>query len=124
MVRYFLVTSHYRSHINYSEDNLKQAQQALERFYTAIRRFSDSSNVAAESDLAEGYRRRFAEAMDDDFNTPEALAVLFEVVREINRAPGQAAPLVTLLKELGAVLGLLQQDPDQFLTGRGGGGEG
>lgn len=118
VVRYFLVTSHYRSHINYSEDNLKQAQQALERFYTAVRRFAgNSTQVVAESESAEDYRKRFADAMDDDFNTPEALAVLFEMVREINQASDQSEPLVGLLKELGGVLGLLQQDPDQFLQG-------
>ncbi len=118
VVRYFLITSHYRSHINYSEDNLRQAQQALERFYTALRRNPVvTGDVPSDSELLDEYKKRFAEAMDDDFNTPEALAVLFEIVREINKASVEAKSLIILLRELGAVLGLLQQNPEQFLQG-------
>lgn len=121
VVRYFLLASHYRSAINYSEDNLKQAQHSLERFYTALRNAvaitGTTKSPAAESDRANYFRVRFSNAMDDDFNTPEALAVLFELIKEINKAPKESTELVVLLKELGMKLGLLQQTPEQFLQG-------
>ncbi len=114
-VRYFLMSGHYRSQLNYSEDNLKQARAALERMYTALR---DLPAAAAGGDEQVA---RFKEAMDDDFNTPEAYSALFDLVREINRQKGEdiavAAALGARLRELGAVLGILQQDPDAFLKG-------
>jgi len=121
VVRYFLVASHYRSPINYSEDNLKQAQQSLERFYTALRH----AGATADLESAQGggdkrlaaYRTRFTEAMDDDFNTPEALALLFELVKEINKAAESSKELVDLLRSLAGQLGLLQQSPEAFLQG-------
>lgn len=118
VVRYFLVASHYRSPINYSEQSLKQAAQALERFYTALRNATGSGSGDA-GDLVVEYRHRFNSAMDDDFNTPEALAVLFDLVREINRSPERAQALVGLLRELGGTLGILQQDAESFLQGSG-----
>ena len=119
VVRYFLVSSHYRSPINYSEENLKQAQQALERFYTALRQADESepqSGMIAVDQLT-GFRERFEVAMDDDFNTPQALALMFELVREINKAAPGGAELLALLREFGATLGLLQQAPGEFLQG-------
>jgi len=117
VVRYFLVSSHYRSAINYSEDSLKQAQQALERFYTTLRnaKAQPSAETACHSESTTEFRIRFETAMDDDFNTPEALAVLFDLAREINRAESATEVLVDLLLELGATVGILQQEPEAFL---------
>ncbi len=115
-VRYFLMSGHYRSQLNYSEDNLKQARAALERMYTALRDLPAVAAAGGDEQVA-----RFKEAMDDDFNTPEAYSALFDLVREINRQKGEdinvAAGLGARLRELGAVLGILQQDPDAFLKG-------
>lgn len=115
-VRYFLMSGHYRSQLNYSEDNLKQARAALERMYTALRDLPAAPAAGGEEQVA-----RFKDAMDDDFNTPEAYSALFDLVREINRQKaedmGVAAGLGARLRELGAVLGILQQDPDAFLKG-------
>jgi len=114
VVRFLLVSSHYRSPINYSEDNLREAKGALERFYTALRGLPQ---VAAAG--GEAFVERFAAAMDDDFGTPEAVAVLFEMAREINRLrdsePTVAAALVARLRELASLLGVLQLDADEFL---------
>ncbi|WP_028694238.1 cysteine--tRNA ligase [Pseudomonas cremoricolorata] len=114
VVRYLLVASHYRSAINYSEDSLRDAKAALERFYHALRGLP---RVAAQG--GEAFVERFATAMNDDFGTPEACAVLFDLVREINRLrdsdPQAAAGLAGRLRELGDVLGVLQLDADQFL---------
>jgi len=114
VVRYLLVSSHYRSPINYSEDSLKEAKGALERFYTALRGLPEASAQGGDTFVA-----RFGEAMDDDFNSPEACAVLFEMVREINRLRDTdmqaAAGLAAQLKALASVLGILQMDPDTFL---------
>ncbi|MFQ1631788.1 cysteine--tRNA ligase [Aeromonas veronii] len=115
-VRYFLMSGHYRSQLNYSEDNLKQARAALERMYTALRDLPVAVAAGGDEQVA-----RFKEAMDDDFNTPEAYSALFDLVREINRQKAEdmvvAAGLGARLRELGAVLGILQQDPEAFLKG-------
>ncbi|WP_339083021.1 cysteine--tRNA ligase [Pseudomonas sp. TMP9] len=114
VVRYLLVSSHYRSPINYSEDSLKEAKGALERFYNALKGLPDVAPAGGEA-----FAERFTAAMDDDFNTPEACAVLFEQVREVNRLregdPRAAAGLAAHLKELAKVLGVLQLDPEVFL---------
>lgn len=115
VVRYFLLASHYRSPVNYSRENLQSAQGALERFYLALRDLPLLSSSGAGAD----FEARFNAAMDDDFNTPEALAVLFDLTREINRIRGenitQAAAYGALLRRLGGILGILQQDAKQFL---------
>jgi cysteinyl-tRNA synthetase len=114
VVRYLLVSSHYRSPINYSEDSLKEAKGALERFYLALKGLPV---VAAAG--GEAFVERFTAAMNDDFNTPEACAVLFDMVREINRLKAAdeqaAAALAARLRELAAVLGVLQLEADAFL---------
>lgn len=114
-VRYFLISGHYRSQLNYCEENLQQARASLERLYIALRG-TDASVPAAGG---EAYVTRFCEAMDDDFNTPEAYAVLFDMAREINRLksenPQAANGLASALRSLASVLGLLEQDPEQFL---------
>jgi cysteinyl-tRNA synthetase len=114
VVRYLLVSSHYRSPINYSEDSLKEAKGALERFYNALKGLP-----AVPAAGAEAFVERFGAAMDDDFNSPEACAVLFELAREINRLRESdlqaAAGLAARLKELAGVLGVLQLEPEAFL---------
>jgi len=116
VVRYLLVSSHYRSPINYSEDSLKEAKGALERFYTALRGLPQAAPAGGEA-----FVERFGAAMDDDFNSPEACAVLFDMVREINRLrdsdPQAAAALAAQMRKLGEVLGVLQLDADAFLQG-------
>lgn len=116
VVRYFMISSHYRSPINYSEDSLKEAAVRLERLYTALKGL-ELSGVSA-SDKNE-FEQRFFKAMDDDFNTAEGLAVLFELVRHINtvRSYDEAAamPLAVLLIKLGGILGILQRNPEAFL---------
>lgn len=115
-VRYFILTSQYRSPLNYDDEHLDNARGALTRFYTAMRGLP-----AVEPAGGEAYAKRFLAAMDDDFNTPEALAVLFDLVREINRLRptevGMAAALVAELRRLGGILGILQADPEQYLRG-------
>ncbi|AWS52618.1 MULTISPECIES: cysteine--tRNA ligase [Providencia] len=116
-VRYFLLSGHYRSQLNYTEENLKQARTALERMYTALRG-TDKSAVPAGGDE---FKARFIEAMNDDFNTPEAYSVLFDMVREVNRLKSEdisaANAMAAQLRELASVLGLLEQDPESFLKG-------
>ncbi len=123
-VRYFILTSHYRSPLNYDDEHLDNARAALTRLYTALRGLPAA--VAGEAGRA--YRERFDAAMDDDFNTPVALAVLFDLAREINRLrvddEPAAAALGTELRELGGVLGLLTQDADDYLRGGGAGAAG
>lgn len=116
VVRYFLSSVHYRSYIDYSEDSLKEARSALERFYQALRGV-ELNDAPLENDFDE----RFYASMDDDFNTPKAMAVLFELVTELNIAVrenrAEAGQLAAQLKRLAGILGLLQQDPDSFLKG-------
>ncbi|WP_370429658.1 cysteine--tRNA ligase [Actinobacillus pleuropneumoniae] len=116
-LRYFFLTAHYRSLLNYSLDNLDLARSALERLYISLRGCDLSVEVAG----GEQYVEAFKAAMDDDFNTPGALAVLFEIAREVNKLKtedmAKANGLAVCLKELAAVLGLLYQDPEAFLQG-------
>ena len=118
-VRYFLLSGHYRSQLNYSEDNLKQARSALERLYTAIK----DVDLTVAAAPAEEFIAKFRAAMDDDFNTPEAYSVLFDMVRDINRLKAtdiaKASALAVAMKQLADVLGLLGQDPDAFFKGEG-----
>ncbi len=113
-VRYFILDSHYRSPLNYSDDQLDNARAALTRLYTALRGLALAQFVADDD-----YTVRFNAAMDDDFNTAGALAVLFALVREINKTrekdPKRAATLGAQLKHLGGILGLLQDDPDAYM---------
>jgi len=115
VVRFFLISSHYRSHVNYMDNSLDEAQTKLERFYNALleAKLSEEGEVA---DIDNDYSKRFHAAMDDDFNTPEAIAALFDLVREVNKAKGdEQAALAGQLKYLGGVLGCLQADPQTFL---------
>jgi cysteinyl-tRNA synthetase len=114
-VRYFLMSGHYRSQLNYSEENLKLARTSMERLYTALR----GTDANVEPKGGEAFEARFRAAMDDDFNTPEAYSVLFDMARDINRLKTEnleaANGLAAELRRLAAVLGLLTQDPEQFL---------
>lgn len=112
-LRYFMISGHYRSPLEYSLEQVQQARQPLERLYTAINSVTISSPSAQNTQ----FEQRFIAAMDDDFNTPEALAVLFDLAKEINKTAdkNQAAALVALLKQLGGILGILQRDAAQVL---------
>ncbi|WP_308388415.1 cysteine--tRNA ligase [Acidithiobacillus sp. AMEEHan] len=117
-LRFFILGSHYRSPLQYSDDALAATQNSLERLYTALRGLAPHELVP---ELGADWEERFLAALADDANTPEALAVLFDLAREINRLREQdselAPPLGTLLRKLGGVLGLLQQDPERFFQG-------
>ena len=110
VVRFFIVRAHYRSPISYSDQNLEDARQALTRLYTALK---DRAAKAGEVDWKNPHAQRFREAMNDDFNTPEAVAVLFDLANEVNKT--HAAADAGMLKSLAAMLGLLQREPQQFL---------
>jgi cysteinyl-tRNA synthetase len=110
VVRFFIIRAQYRSPLNYSDAHLDDAKQALSRLYTALK---GVAAVAAAVDWSNAYAARFKAALDDDFNTPEAVAVLFDLANEVNRshAPADAG----LLKSLAGLLGLLQREPAEFL---------
>jgi cysteinyl-tRNA synthetase len=115
VLRYFMLSSLYRSPLNFHEASLDNAQQALHRFYTALR----GTVVEKNHEKNTVFEEKFQQAMDDDFNTPEAFAVLFDLAKEINCLKTvdqkKANRLASLLVYLGGVLGLLQDDPDHFL---------
>jgi cysteinyl-tRNA synthetase len=111
IIRFFILSSHYRSPLNYSDEQLDDAGAALTRLYTALRGIE-----IIDAPIDEAYQQRFEQAMDDDFNTPVALAVLFELARELNKADNKSV-LAATLKQLAAIMGLLQDDPDSFLKG-------
>jgi cysteinyl-tRNA synthetase len=129
VLRFFLCRAHYRSQISFSPGMIEEARAALARLYTALRAAPAFAAVAASAGLPavapqgakagrpvdwnEPHARKFAEAMDDDFNTAQAVAVLFEMAAELNRSPTPA--LAAQLRALGGVLGLLQRDPTEFL---------
>ncbi len=114
-VRYFLLSGHYRSQLNYTEESLKQARTALERLYTSLR----GTDANAQPVGGEAFEAQFIEAMNDDFNTPEAYSVLFDLAREVNRLKTvnmeAANGLAAVLRKLAKVLGLLEQQPEHFL---------
>jgi cysteinyl-tRNA synthetase len=113
VVRFFILRAHYRSPLNYSDQHLDDAKAALTRLYTALRDFDDAP---AEIDWTDPRATRFKVAMDDDFNTPEAIAVLFELAGEVNKHRDEKA--AGLLKSLGGVLGLLERKSGDFLQGK------
>ena len=112
-IRFFLLSGQYRSPLNYSQENLDKARAALNRLYTTLR---DTQAVEPDSTEDE-YTAKFKEYMDDDFNTPGAISVLFDLAKQINRESGETAQkLAGRLKQLASVLGILEQDPNKFLT--------
>jgi cysteinyl-tRNA synthetase len=112
VVRFFILRAHYRSPLNYSDKHLDDAKASLTRLYTALRGFEVENSAI---DWQQPQAAKFKAAMDDDFNTPEALAVLFELANDLNKEklPATAA----LLKQLAAIVGLLQRDPESFMHG-------
>ncbi len=128
VIRYLLLASHYRSAINYSEESLRTARGALERFYTALRGLQAISAVPlAALDQSNADVKRFICVMDDDFGTPEAVALLFDLARALNTARAdddmdKVHAVAITLKSLAAVLGLLQADAEIFLQGDNGTG--
>ncbi|MGH8750616.1 MAG: DALR domain-containing protein, partial [Burkholderiales bacterium] len=118
VVRFFILRAHYRSPLNYSDQHLDDARQALTRLYTALKGMDAAS---MKIDWQQPHAARFKQAMDDDFNTPEALAVLFELANEVNRGNARAAAV--MLKSLAGVLGLLQREPQAFLQGAASGAD-
>lgn len=112
VIRFFILRAHYRSPLNYSDHHLDDAKQALTRLYTALRGVNATTQAV---DWADPVAARFKAAMDDDFNTPEAFAVLFELANEVNKT--HSLETATLLKSLADIVGLLQREPDAFLQG-------
>jgi len=119
VVRFFIVRAHYRSPLNYSDQRLDDAWQGLARLYTALR---GTPPKIDEPDWDEAHGRRFREAMDDDFNTPEAVAALFDLANEINRT--RSGALALQLRALGGLVGLLGRESEAFLRVRRGSGGG
>lgn len=120
VIRYFIVSSHYRSPVNFSDTALKEAKTALSRFYHAFKAYEQVFGQTKTSHLEQTYVERFNTAMRDDFNTPEAMAVLFELIRELNRAVKEeqsdlATTLYSTLRALTDILGLVQHNVDDFL---------
>jgi cysteinyl-tRNA synthetase len=109
-VRFFILRSHYRSGLNYSDVHLNDAKGALKRLYTALQAVSPAE---VKIDWADPLAARFKAAMDEDFGTPEAVAVLFELAGEVNRSG--SAERSGLLKALGGLLGMLQTEPTVYL---------
>jgi cysteinyl-tRNA synthetase len=120
VVRFFILRAHYRSPLNYSDAHIDDARAALTRLYTALSEVDPGAGTAergaAAIDWNEPHAQRFREAMDDDFNTPLAVAELFDLASEVNR--GKSLADARQLKALAGVLGLLERNPRDFLQGR------
>jgi len=118
-LRYFLISSHYRSPLNFSEENLASARSALTRLYTSIRGLSASAKEMNQVSMNFDYEKRFNEALDDDFNTPIALSILFEIAKHANTErendKDQAGALSEILKKLGNHIGIMKHDADDYL---------
>lgn len=118
VVRFFILRAHYRSPLNYSDKHLDDAKASLTRLYTALR----GANVPdSDIDWQQPQAAKFKSAMDDDFNTPEAIAILFELANDLNKDKSQQT--AALLKQLASIVGLLQRDPEAFMQGEDLGGE-
>ena len=117
VIRFFILSSHYRSPLNYSVENLDEAKSALTRLYTALKE-SNSNNVGVDKD----YLTQFNSYMDDDFNTPKAISLLHEIAKKINRNEDkiheESKILASTLKKLASILGLLESEPQDFLKGK------
>lgn len=117
-LRYFMISGHYRSPLEYSLEQVQLSKQPLQRLYTALNRSKpQSSSWLLVNEKCVEFQNSFYAAMDDDFNTPVALSVLFDIAKEINKADDSKSvdDLVTLLKDLGSILGILQRDPAEVL---------
>ena len=116
VVRFFILKAHYRSPLNYSDQHLDDARQGLTRLYLTIRDITKSANSVI--DWNNSYAKKFKAALDDDFNSAEALSVLFDLSNEINKKNSDT--LKVLLINLANILGLLYQNPENFLQGKDG----
>jgi len=113
-VRFFILRAHYRSPLNYSDAHLDDARNALKRLYTALNLVAPDAAVLNQPlNWASPFSQRFRAAMDEDFGTPEAVAVLFDLASEVNKTG--SSELAALLQQLGGCLGLLQAKPQDFL---------
>ncbi|MGH8757163.1 MAG: DALR domain-containing protein, partial [Burkholderiales bacterium] len=110
VVRFFILRTHYRSPLSYSDQHIDDARHALTRLYTALK---DVDAAKVTINWQESYAARFKEAMNDDFNTPEAMAALFDLANEVNKT--RSSQQAGLLKALAAILGLLRRDPQVYL---------
>jgi cysteinyl-tRNA synthetase len=113
VVRFFILRAHYRSPLNYSDQHLKDAKLALDRLYIALKEMGTVDIDSTGTDWSNSYAQKFKAAMDDDFNTPDAIAVLFELTSDINKTNSKEN--AGLLKALAGLLGLLQQNPQDYL---------
>jgi len=118
-LRYFILSSHYRSPLNFSDANLENAKNAITKLYTSIRGLKSSAASTNEISQRLDYEQRFDAALDDDFNTPIAISILFEISKQINLEKEKdidfASALSGLLVRLGGYLGILQNNPEDFL---------
>ena len=116
-LRYFLISSHYRSPLNFSETNIESARSALNRLYIAVKGYTQ--NTADRSLIDINYEERFNEALNDDFNTPIALSILFEIAKQINieriSNPNKANALSAMLIKLGNFIGILEYNAEEYL---------
>ena len=122
VLRYWMLSAHYRSQVEFSYDKLQMSKNSLDRLYLALRELPiNNSDINKDLDHNENFTKKFIAAMDDDFNTPEAIAVLFELAKEINiikeQSLEQASLLGVILKKLAQSIGLLMLDPNSFLHG-------
>jgi len=113
VVRFFILKAHYRSPLNYSDKHLEDAKTGLTKLYLTIRDFKGES--IGTIDWNQPYAKKFEQALDDDFNSSEAISILFELANEINKT--NSSELLILLKSLAQILGLLSKDPEHFLQG-------
>jgi len=116
-LRYFLISSHYRSPLNFSETNIESAQSALKRLYIALKGYTENTEDKSPIDI--NYEERFNEALNDDFNTPIALSILFEIAKQINieriSNPNKANVLSAMLIKLGNFIGILEYNAEDYL---------
>ncbi len=121
IIRFFILRSHYRSPLNYSDESLNDAKVGLDRFYIALRDTLPDDKIPENFIVLDNYKVRFEQVMNDDFNTPEALPVLFGLANELNKAKKQGSEdkivLAATLKYLGSLLGILHNNPDDWLKG-------
>jgi cysteinyl-tRNA synthetase len=126
VVRFLLISSHYRSEIDFSQESLQEAKNGLDRFYNALKEFADVAPAPAAQLETSSFHDRFIAAMDDDFNTREALSSMYDLVRALNAEADAALKigLAAQLKALGAIFGIFQRDPSEYLqAGNGVGAE-
>ncbi len=116
-LRYFLISSHYRSPLNFSETNIESAKSALKRLYIALKGYTENTEDKSPIDI--NYEERFNEALNDDFNTPIALSILFEIAKQINieriSNPNKANVLSSMLIKLGNFIGILEYNAEDYL---------